>query len=202
MRSDSWTRERVELLTKLWREGCTAVAIAARLGGVSRSAVLGKIFRLRLGAATAQPAAPVGADAEAAKQKYRQATAAPSSNELPGSLASQCGVGLLRRRRSGKRAIPTQPPPPPARSQHKTLLELTNDSCRWPHGRSGARNFFFCGAPGADLENGIPYCAQHMRRAYVAPEQSNAEVQRAAAARRIFAFANASRKNGGDRLDR
>jgi GcrA cell cycle regulator len=48
----------------------------------------------------------------------------------------------------------------------KTLLELTNNTCRWPHGRPGTEKFHFCGAPEADLERGIPYCARHMRRAY------------------------------------
>jgi len=50
---DAWTAERIDLLKKLWAEGETATVIAGRLGGLSRSAVLGKIFRLRLGAAAA-----------------------------------------------------------------------------------------------------------------------------------------------------
>jgi hypothetical protein len=44
---------------------------------------------------------------------------------------------------------------------------LTNDSCRWPHGQPGTKTFHFCGAPGADLEGGRPYCERHARRAYV-----------------------------------
>ena len=48
MAGQSWTPERIALLRKLWGEGETAVTIADRLGGMSRSAVLGKIFRLRL----------------------------------------------------------------------------------------------------------------------------------------------------------
>jgi hypothetical protein len=52
--------------------------------------------------------------------------------------------------------------------QYKSLLELTNITCRWPHGRPGTDRFFFCGAPEADLERGIPYCARHMQRAYPA----------------------------------
>ena len=49
----------------------------------------------------------------------------------------------------------------------KTLFELTNESCRWPHGRPGTTAFHFCGVPGADLEGGRPYCERHARRAYV-----------------------------------
>jgi GcrA cell cycle regulator len=44
---DQWTAERVEALQRLWAGGASAEKIAAQLGGLSRSAVLGKIFRLR-----------------------------------------------------------------------------------------------------------------------------------------------------------
>ena len=38
----TWTEDRIELLTKLWREGLSASQIAAELGGdVSRNSVLG-----------------------------------------------------------------------------------------------------------------------------------------------------------------
>lgn len=143
---DAWTAERIDLLRKLWGEGATAATIAARLGGLSRSAVMGKVFRLRLQAAKAARLSPM-------KQNLAQRTrpaAAPA-----------------RRRRSGKRARRLEAPPATGR-QHKTLLELTNKTCRWPHGRPGTEKFFFCGKPEADLERGVPYCARHMRRAYPA----------------------------------
>lgn len=146
MRSgEAWTSERIELLKKLWAAGETATAIGARLGGMSRSAVLGKVFRLRLGASHAAATSP-------AKTK----SAAPKRSK---------NATVLARRRRGKRDDRPQTPPQ-TRRQHKTLLELTNDTCRWPHGRPGSEKFFFCGAAGADLECGIPYCARHMRRAY------------------------------------
>ena len=44
----AWTDERVELLKKLWAEGLSASQIAARLGGVTRNAVIGKAHRLGL----------------------------------------------------------------------------------------------------------------------------------------------------------
>jgi GcrA cell cycle regulator len=130
MRADSWSDERIAVLKRLWAEGQSASAIAKALGGISRSAVLGKIFRLRLGAA---------------------AEAAPARTVARPSCASP----------------------------HKSLNDLTNESCRWPHGRPGAANFFFCGASGADLDSGRPYCAHHMRRAYVIPPAVTAAPQRA-----------------------
>src|SRR6202012_3798593 len=41
-----WTEERIEALTKLWREGLSASQVARQLGGISRSAVIGKVHRL------------------------------------------------------------------------------------------------------------------------------------------------------------
>ena len=43
-----WTPERVELLCKLWAEGFSARQISQQLGGVSRNAVIGKAYRMKL----------------------------------------------------------------------------------------------------------------------------------------------------------
>ena len=124
MRSEPWTVERIALLRKLWSEGATAVVIADRLGGISRSAVLGKIFRLRLHTADAA----ISAQGQSVAAVQADATVVPA-----------------RRRRSGARNKRTQPVPPNI-VQRKTLLELTNNTCRWPHGQPGTERFFFCGA--------------------------------------------------------
>ena len=139
MASESWTPERVALLRGLWSADEAATAIAARLGGMSRSAVLGKVYRLRLDADGSAVAAA------AKKRGTREA------NTL-----------LARRRQGGKRKREPQIAPATGRCG-TTLLELTNATCRWPHGRPGTKNFFFCGAAGADLERGLPYCAHHMQ---------------------------------------
>jgi len=139
----AWTAKRIILLRRLWAEGATAQAIAAEIGGMSRSAVLGQVFRLR-----------------------RAARAATAASAAPDKDPAAMVLSPVRRRRRVEKTETPAPPPPPLSPPHKTLFELTNTSCRWPHGRPGARNFFFCGEPEADLERGIPYCAQHMRRAY------------------------------------
>jgi GcrA cell cycle regulator len=149
MRRGSWSPERINLLRELWGEGQTAAAIADRLGDMSRSAVLGKVFRLRLDVTRKQPSSAAAA---------------------PGAGAAQ----IARRRRSPKRSQQPQPLSNTAR-RHKTLLELTNTTCRWPHGRPGTEKFHFCGVPEANLERGIPYCALHMRRAYPMFEDAPAD---------------------------
>jgi GcrA cell cycle regulator len=126
---DPWTAERVSLLKQLWASGATAKAIGAQLGGLSRSAVLGKIYRLR--------------------------RAEPASAPKPRPT---------RRRSKQSEVLPAAPSCEP-----KRLLDLTNNSCRWPIAGPARRAIFFCGAPEADLAGGMPYCAYHARRAYVIP---------------------------------
>ena len=47
--------------------------------------------------------------------------------------------------------------------QRKTLLQLTEKTCRWPVGDPGSTDFFFCGG---DTVNDLPYCSYHSRVAY------------------------------------
>jgi GcrA cell cycle regulator len=136
----SWPDKNLSLLKKLWSEGKTAVAIAQRLG-VSKSAVLGKVFRLRL-APPAQKPEPTAA----------------SSPTLP---------------RKGHQSGPE--PQEVTKKRGKSLLELTNETCRWPIGDPTRKSFHFCGEPGADLEQGIPYCERHRQRAYSRPRQTEAD---------------------------
>ena len=53
-----WNDERIEALTKMWREGLSASQVARQLGGVSRSAVIGKVHRLGIAGRDA-PAGPI-----------------------------------------------------------------------------------------------------------------------------------------------
>ena len=140
MRSMAWTKRRLRRLKTLWAQGKTAGEIAARLR-VSRAAVLGKVFRLRLGRA------------EAAKPAPARDNAASPGPRRPG-------------RRHAERQIQAAGA---KKSPGKTLLELTNHTCHWPIGEPGRAGFHFCGEAGADLDNGRPYCERHARRAYIKP---------------------------------
>lgn len=75
---------------------------------------------------------------------------------------------------AAKRTKSTPKPPTPPRSisqidhdipteQRKSLLDLTNETCRFPIGDPQETGFFFCGAPEADVLNRHPYCARHTR---------------------------------------
>lgn len=147
--ANPWTPERIAILEQLWAEGTTAQSIAGQLGGVSRSAVLGKIFRLRAAAV---------ASALAADQQTKDDS--QNSEPKPARAASEAPCD------GGDQHDDSCEAPPPVRSRGKNLFELANETCRWPYGRPGSAHFHFCGAPGADLEGGMPYCAAHARRAY------------------------------------
>ncbi len=127
MRRDAWTAERIEQLRRLWAEGATAGAIAARLGDMSRSAVLGKIFRLRLDAVAAA-ASPRRGNSKENGPRAAIGGATPSAHGMQPRFAHDVP---LARRRSGKEDKPGERLPA-AGVGHKTLLELTNESCRFP----------------------------------------------------------------------
>ena len=133
MSSGEWTVERVALLTKLWAAGETANAIAAQLGdGMTRSAVLGKIFRLRLGGGTAARVSHASEGAAARNDKRGAGhelkpkfAASPQDALVPKSPEAP----LARRRAGGKRGRDLRSPSPAGKSR-MTLLDLTNESCR------------------------------------------------------------------------
>ena len=143
-----------------WSQGVTARRIARELGGgISRSAVLGKIHRL--GFAELSPRAWVH------RSQLKRARARRMSPQLLAALG---------------RTFAGQHWPPPAwvieakpyvedprvdadipLAQRRTLLELTRGACRWPVGDPSHPDFFFCGA---EALRGERYCAAHRARAY------------------------------------
>ena len=50
--------------------------------------------------------------------------------------------------------------------QRRTLLELNEQTCRWPIGDPATAEFYFCGG---NAVTGLPYCAYHSRIAYQPP---------------------------------
>jgi len=154
----TWTKERIELLTKLWTEGLSASQIAAELGGdVSRNAVLGKAHRLGLaqsggkGGSTPRPRKPT-----------RSLEPAPVAETSPENSPEPT------------RMIPTQPAAPadiPLRSdvvvpqaEGVTIMELREFMCRWPLGDPTTPEFRYCGIQAV---MGLPYCPYHAQIAYI-----------------------------------
>jgi GcrA cell cycle regulator len=134
-----WTEERIEALTKMWREGLSASQVARQLGGVSRSAVIGKVHRLGI-AGREPPARPMGGR--------------PSTR----IRASAGGV-----RRTAMARPPREPATTLARVAFEvdataTIQTLSLHACRWPIGEPDQAGFGFCGRQRAGHPS---YCDGH-----------------------------------------
>ena len=149
----SWTDERVDLLRKLWAEGLSASQIAAELGGVTRNAVIGKIHRLGLSGRNK------GTAAGAPRRK-----AATSRANSGGTKAKTAG-----NTRTGAPATANPRPAAELPDIEKPdmlmldLLQLTEQTCKFPVGDPQETGFGFCGVK---VRDGDPYCEYHCRLAY------------------------------------
>jgi GcrA cell cycle regulator len=142
----TWTEERVELLKSRFAAGLSCREIAGDLG-VSRNAVIGKLSRLNL-------------------TREKSGDARPSERK---DAAKGRGPKTVPRLQYQMLKVLYGEPQPaaddePIDSEHCcSLLELSEQRCRWPISTPGAADFCFCGNP--PLE-GLPYCAGHTRLAY------------------------------------
>ena len=149
----TWTDERVELLRRLWIENFSASRIAAELGGVSRSAVIGKIHRLGLS----------GRDQPASSLKRRCEPRLPRSERRPWRPAS-IGNTALKTEPEMLEMPDTQPFPTVVPvAKRLTVEKLTEHTCKWPIGDPRTEDFHFCGHDSLKV---APYCLYHARLAY------------------------------------
>ncbi len=155
--SSAWTEERVAALRRYWQVECmSASQVAYALGGFEhcvdggRSAVIGKAHRLKFakrGPPRINPAKP------RAKAQSRHVV-----------------THMMKRRAEAMQAFPVDAPPEAApvifSATPCALLDLTDDTCRFPIGDPGTPRFAFCGGMAV---SGLPYCGGHCRIAYQAP---------------------------------
>ena len=148
----TWTDERVELLKKLWADGLSASQIAAELGGITRNAVIGKVHRLGLSGRAKSPSSSAPRVRKPRSHMLRVSRPSMRGNS---ALALAYELEPIQEPELIDNIIPI--------GQRRTLLELTEATCRWPIGDPASPEFFFCG--GNPL-TGLPYCAYHSRVAY------------------------------------
>jgi GcrA cell cycle regulator len=149
----SWTDERVELLKKLWSDGLSASQIAAELGGITRNAVIGKVHRLGLSgrAKSTSTGAPRPRKTRSPSHMLRIGRSVRGNTALAHAydIEADAEPELI------DNIIPI--------GQRRTILELNEQTCRWPVGDPGSTDFFFCGG---QTITSLPYCAYHSRMAY------------------------------------
>ena len=142
----TWTEERVELLKNRFAAGLSAREIAGDIG-VSRNAVIGKLSRL-------------GLSREKAADARRPARKDAAKGHRPGPLP-RLQYQMLQKLYAEPQAVVDDEP---VHSEHCcSLLELSEEKCRWPISTPGADDFCFCG--NTPLK-GLPYCVGHTRLAY------------------------------------
>lgn len=148
----SWTNDRIELLKALHFEGLSAAQIAARLGGVTRNAVLGKMHRMGMNADmhlteseraekyARQAKARELREARRAERKHRAKAASPEQSRR--STLYQMFVSRPINDLS-------------ERAKHIAFIDLEPHHCRFPYGLGP---YTFCGHDKAD---GSAYCPEH-----------------------------------------
>ncbi|MEM7289598.1 MAG: GcrA family cell cycle regulator [Pseudomonadota bacterium] len=160
----SWTDERVATLTKLWADGLSASQIAAELGGVTRNAVIGKVHRLGL-SGRAKPASSSAKRPKRARNSYN----AKPRNAGRSAVALRGGAAAAPRTFIEDLVAPV--------SKKLDLVDLTESTCKWPHGDPATDEFHFCGNK---VKEGSPYCEYHCRLAYQVTTDRRRDKQRAA----------------------
>ena len=172
----SWTEERVETLKKLWSEGLSASQIATTLGGVSRNAVIGKVHRLKLPGrvkpATSSEVEKENANVRTVRVALEEKPAVDTSKEdiflkagtvaleevveAKVDFAEEVAESLTETFAEATNSDQSQP-------RRLTLLQLTENTCKWPVGDPLASDFYFCGERSEDSS---PYCSAHSKVAY------------------------------------
>jgi GcrA cell cycle regulator len=142
----TWTDERIELLKSRFAAGLTCRQIADDIG-VSRNAVIGKLNRLNL---TREKSGEEQRTERKETPKGRRRASVP-----------RLQYQLLQKLYAEPQAAADEAPIP---GEHAcSLLELSEQSCRWPINTPGEKDFCFCGNPPL---KGLPYCTGHTRLAY------------------------------------
>ncbi|WP_295895489.1 GcrA family cell cycle regulator [uncultured Bartonella sp.] len=175
----NWTDERVELLKKLWSDGLSASQIAAQLGGVSRNAVIGKVHRLKLSGrgkttkTTPRTKKPTETVVNNSASTARAARATPVHTVSAATAAaarpqaSSIGATALKMEFVADAVSQAEEQPSTdvvvPMSRHLSLLQLSENTCKWPVGDPLSDDFYFCGA---DAGESGPYCAFHAKLAF------------------------------------
>jgi GcrA cell cycle regulator len=150
----TWTDERVENLKKMWGDGLSASQIAAQLGGITRNAVIGKVHRLGLSGRAKSPSSAAPRQRKARPHAHLLRVSRPSIRGNT-ALAHAYDLDAEAEPEMVNNIIPL--------GQRRTILELTEETCRWPIGDPGSADFFFCGG---QTVTSLPYCSYHSRVAY------------------------------------
>lgn len=155
----SWNDERMELLRRLYTDGLSAGQIAKEMG-LTRNAIIGKIYRRGLSGGVERPVRPGGWGGVLVKGVTSKPKPTGKRIRITPALGRVTEVEFYEIPAAPEDAlIPTE--------QRRTLLGLTEMTCRWPCGHPAEKDFFFCGC---EPVKGLPYCIGHSRVAFQPPK--------------------------------
>lgn len=176
-------RERYQFVQLLLRRKMSYQQIADELG-TTRNSVAGMVNRLHRGGPQKRGRKPLAEapkiEATVAPVKVAKAPppkATPKARPQPAAKAPSRSIDMLHEiaRKGGQLAVRHNTVAPekvqhdrdaalaPAARKLK-LTELTERTCKFPHGDPKSDTFYFCGA---DAEIDGPYCSYHARMAYI-----------------------------------
>lgn len=152
--SELWTEEGERLIIELWDKGFSGYQIAVALK-TTRSAILGKISRMRRKGMTFQRSY----DPSRVKGKVKQ----PTPVNLPHVVATVQALKIKKPEPEPKPIVVIIPEPPPYSGKPLTILEGTNDTCKYSVSGTRASNYLFCGGP----VHKRSLCKEHYSLCYV-----------------------------------
>lgn len=177
--------ERDRQLAQFCQEGLTARAIADKFVNCTRSAVIGRVHRLKLKLNNGEPRpggpgrkpvavsqdgvlkpAPARRVSKLVQQtsSWRGANNPPATDFKARAEQRAASPGLPAHLVSGEPRRPVCELVPVSRKLK--LVELTERTCKWPNGDPQAEDFGFCGSEAGETG---PYCRYHARIAYTPP---------------------------------
>ncbi len=136
----SWTPEKIDKLKQLWGKGNTAAQIASIIGGITRNAVIGKVWRLNLSPKSVKK-----------KNNFNQVSQHQENDPQP----------ERRTRRNRFKSLVLDKSFEP--ENPKSLEELHDEICRWPIGHPNEPDFYFCGRKSM---KDFSYCKLHVLYAF------------------------------------
>lgn len=146
--ASKWTDERVEKLRQLWAEGHSGAVIAIELGLPSRSAAIGKAYRLGL---------PSRLTTHRSKAEYTKTRKAKASKFNPPSPQRKAKTMHVIDMDTWTPRYVEQIP----ECERVSFDDLGDKHCRYPFGEG--KDITFCGR---DRVRGLSYCASHSRSCY------------------------------------
>ena len=154
----SWTDEKVDMMKKLWSEGLSASHIAARLGDVTRNAVISKIHRSGLGGRI-KPFQKTKGQRHSIRARRAKT---PAVSNVTRSAKTNAPVSMP------KPVTPYVESKPRIFDPAKlvTFADLDDKHCRFPVGDPRQDGFAYCGEL---RSSGLPYCPQCAAVAYQPP---------------------------------